>query len=284
VVRALKADSSLFRVVGLGPYGEENYFVVHEIRNALGYNGQELHRYDVLLGEKGAPRNILSPSIWPVIGAKYVALDQAIPDQMLTELGVEPVGGTTPMRAFWGQPGYLYRIRNAAPFAYMVANGFRVDATDEQIAATLASPQFDARRLVLLPKDSPVGADSTGFGEPITTPVAIREDRPGKFHAELTAPLAQDAFLYIAENWYPDWHATLDGKPAQLLRAQLSGMAVHVPAGGRVVELEFIPRKYQTGRFVTLASLILVVARFVSGLLQRRRATVPAGEPTAAPA
>ena len=40
----------------------------------------------------------------------------------------------------------------------------------------------------------------------------------------------------MSENWYPDWHATVDGKPAQVVRAQFSLMAVPVPAGAQTVQ------------------------------------------------
>src|SRR2546421_9438861 len=45
------------------------------------------------------------------------------------------------------------------------------------------------------------------------------------------------SYLLIAENWYPDWEATVDGQPAAVLRGDYSLLTVALPAGAKVVEL-----------------------------------------------
>jgi hypothetical protein len=270
VVKALQADTTLYRVMFVpiqgfrNVYWQNNYFIVHDIRMSMGYNGQELHRYDELLGGKNVFANLGSPATWAVSGVKYILCDTTgLP-------GLEPVGG--PLRTYEGTTTHLFRNPNALPYAFLVPRAFRVDAPDEQVASTLASDRFDPRGLLLLPKDAPVGEDSAlAFGAHIDTPVSIHEVRPGMLHAELAAPATSNAFLYVAENYYPDWHAKVDGRDAPVVRAQLTFMAVPVAAGARVGDLEFIPQNYAVGRTITLVSVLGVLVLALTGVFLGRR-------------
>jgi hypothetical protein len=275
VVAALRADSSVYRVMPLSSPYIRNYLISYRIRTALGYNGQELHRYDEVLGGKNSWQldghgNTLNPALWPVLGVKYYVFDQQYSDPQL-----DSVGG--PLETYEHHKAYLYRVRNAAPYAYMVPQALRTDAADAEIISALLDGKIDPRALIIVPKASPAGADSMRLQPAhIDTPVQFREVRPGQLHAELSSPLATDAFLYVAENYYPSWHATVDGKPAPVLRAQVSFMAVPVPAGGRVVDLVFESRSYVIGRTISLitalGAIVIAIWGAIAGKRRRRMA------------
>jgi hypothetical protein len=55
----------------------------------------------------------------------------------------------------------------------------------------------------------------------------------------LTAP--QDCVAVIAESYYPFWHATVDGKPAEVLRVNTALMGVELPAGAHDIVLTYRP-------------------------------------------
>jgi uncharacterized membrane protein YfhO len=108
--------------------------------------------------------------------------------------------------------------------------------------------------------------------EVIADAVTTEMPREGQYRFTLAAPAPTDAFLSVSENWYPDWHATVDGQPAQVVRAQSSLMAVPVPAGARVVELAFRSAAYRRGRVVTLTLLAsLTLLLLVDGAARLRR-------------
>jgi uncharacterized membrane protein YfhO len=76
----------------------------------------------------------------------------------------------------------------------------------------------------------------------------------------------------VSENWYPDWHATVDGQPTVVVRAQFSLMAVPVPAGARVVELTFTSSAYQRGKTVTFSiATLLILLLLADGVVRLRR-------------
>ena len=53
IVRTLQADSGVYRVLSINEYqGLENYMMSQRVRAVLGYHGNELQRYDELLGGK----------------------------------------------------------------------------------------------------------------------------------------------------------------------------------------------------------------------------------------
>jgi uncharacterized membrane protein YfhO len=81
----------------------------------------------------------------------------------------------------------------------------------------------------------------------------------------------EDSYLVVAENWYPDWHGTVDGAPAQILRGDQSLITVLVKAGSRRVELTFASRDYARGRLVTWISLLLLAAWGGGAVAWRRR-------------
>lgn len=83
--------------------------------------------------------------------------------------------------------------------------------------------------------------------------------------------------LRIADMWYPDWTVRVDGKPAELLRADHLLRAVVVPAGRHRVEFRFASPSVKQGLTLSFVSAAIVLALLGAGwLLGRRRAPVAA--------
>ena len=272
VVRTLQQDTSVYRVFVLHETYMHNYLMVHGIRSTLGYNGSEIHRYDELMGGKNEWANATNPATWAnmfaLLGVKYVILGQQVDFPLL-----EPVGGV--MRTYEGGPAYLYRVRQPGAYSYVVGGALRVDQPDDAIIPTMLDARFDPRRLLLVPGDAPVGRDSLSqLPPPVDIPVTVREMRPGHLQLALARPTTDSAYVYVAENYFPDWRATVDGRPAQVIRAQVSLMAVPVPPGAQRVELQFHSDSYALGRTITLVTVLAVLALAVVTAVRARRRTV----------
>jgi len=264
-------------VLPLDPeYMGNNYLMVHGLRTTFGYNGQELHRYDELLGGKNIWatnqwRDAANTNLWALLGVKYLILSDSV-----TAPIVERAAG--PLRTRAGRTAYVYRVVNPAPYAFLVRDALRIAEPDAQVFATVLNPRFDPRRLLLLPADAPVGRDSLAqLPPPVEIATTVREERAGRIEVQLATPPADSMYLYVAENWFPYWRATVDGRPAPVVRAQGSMMAVRVPPGARTVVLQFHSDSYPTGRTITLITILGVVALIVvtSVMARRRRAEVP---------
>ncbi len=77
------------------------------------------------------------------------------------------------------------------------------------------------------------------------------------------------AYLVLSELWYPGWHATVNGTPVEVLRANGALRAIALPAGNTTVQLWFAPISWRIGlgAFVIGMLLLLVV------LLVKRKPT-----------
>jgi hypothetical protein len=264
VVKTLRGDSTVFRVLR-APAGcyTDNYLMLYDIPDLLGYQGTEIHSYDELLGGKCAWRHLGAPNVWQLLAVKYVVIDHAVKVPSLTLVGDGPVTSQD------GTPMYVYQYTDAQPFARVVAEAFK--APDAQVTSTLTDPRFDPRRILLVPPDAPVGVTSLA-ALPDTVPDAVHTQqlRPDAYRFELAEPLRQPAYLFVSENYYPAWQARVDGVPQPVVRAQLALMAIPLPAGSRVVELTYRSSRYAVGRGITLATLLLLVGIAGYGWLSQR--------------
>ena len=66
--------------------------------------------------------------------------------------------------------------------------------------------------------------------------------------------------LLVSENWYPDWHAEVDGKPGVVRRANHTLISVDVPPGAKEVRLWFESATYARGKVISVISLLMAAA------------------------
>ena len=78
---------------------------------------------------------------------------------------------------------------------------------------------------------------------------------PNELHYRYTA--ASDRLAVFSEIYYPNgWHATVDGTPVDLMRANWTFRAALLPAGEHEVVMTFLPDSYKKGAGVSRASSI----------------------------
>ena len=131
---------------------------------------------------------------------------------------------------------------------------------------TVIDPRFPYDRLALyadtaerVAREDPAGPDARDRA-PIAATVA--DWAPGRMRVTLSGRPPHRRTSLVGENWYPDWHATVDGKPAPVLRADYTLLSVVLPPGAREVRLWFASAAYARGKLVTAVAL-LVDARAV---------------------
>ena len=82
---------------------------------------------------------------------------------------------------------------------------------------------------------------------------------PNELHYQYSA--SSDRLAVFSEIYYPDgWHATVDGQPVDLIRADWTLRAALLPAGEHEVVMTFLPSSYSTGAMVSaIASIGLLL-------------------------
>ena len=126
---------------------------------------------------------------------------------------------------------FVYENPRALP-RVMFVTGWRV-ADFAALIRDGGSPEVDFTRAVLLERAPDVPShDGSGTARIIryaNTEVVVEVEAP--------AP----GFLVLNDVWHPWWRASVDGKPAEILKANVLFRAVAVPAGRHMVRFTFHP-------------------------------------------
>jgi len=238
-----------------------------DIPEVFGYHGNELRYYDDLWGGKNEWRNLGVLPLWDLWAVRYAILPAGT--QTLDSIpGFRRVLDSVTI--FDGSPVNLFERTAPAPYARVVAGAIKTDSAT--IIPTLLDPRMDFSRIVLFTNDQPVAPEPLkAMPAPSPSRAAVTAWQPGRMTVTLDPVPPQPSYLLIAENWYPDWEATADGRPAQLLRGDYTLITVALPAGAKVVELAFRSKLYEAGRTLSVGSLgVLLIALLAAVILPRR--------------
>ena len=134
--------------------------------------------------------------------------------------------------------------------AWFVDSVVEAASSDEEIAL-LGSVDLRHQAVVTAPVEVSAGQEADTIG--------LTSYAPNELHYRYSAASARLAVF--SEVWYPDgWHATVDGQPIGLLRADWTLRAALLPAGEHEVVMTFLPHSYRTGALVSaIASVTLLL-------------------------
>ena len=135
-------------------------------------------------------------------------------------------------------------------------------ATEERMWAQVATPGWDpTATAAVMGLDRPVsGTGGTATARP--APADLER-------WEVDAPAG--GFLRVGSRWDPGWSATVDGRPAKVLRADGPFRGVEVPPGRHTVSFSYRNPDEMRGRAVAGAGVLLLVGLVVAGGKTRRR-------------
>ncbi|MEO5904171.1 MAG: YfhO family protein, partial [Gemmatimonadaceae bacterium] len=94
---------------------------------------------------------------------------------------------------------------------------------------------------------------------------------PGKVSITLSDRAPRGSALVVSENYYPGWHATVDGRPAAVGRADYVLTGVQLPEGARDVELWFDNDTYHRGKLITVVAILASIALIFAGAVTERK-------------
>ena len=141
--------------------------------------------------------------------------------------------------------------------AWFVDGVVEAATPDEEIALLGA---VDLRRTAVVGS----GVASAQLSGAAGDSIELTSYAPNELHYRYSASASRLAVF--SEIYYPDgWHATVDGEPVELLRADWTLRAALLPAGEHEVVMTFLPASYRTGALVSaIASLLLLVLALFS--------------------
>lgn len=256
VVRTLKTDSSLFRVLPVPRHYEHDrngLLWLHGIQSASGsipnplQTWQEFIGADTLVGfvpfnlfdSIGLRRNFID-----LLNIKYVI--------------AQGRGGPT-----------VYPNDSVLPRTFVVSS-FELMPNKDALLHRLSQPDFVPGRTALLyeepgipPVTAPAADSATGAAE-----IVLYDAN----RIVVNATLHQPGILVLSENYHPDWRVKVDGQPAKLLQAYHTLRAVALTPGEHSVEFWIVPRYYRLGTVSTLAATALLVLLSLVTIIHRKPA------------
>lgn len=225
-------------LAGIG-FDWPNASLVHELDNTLGYNPLRLGLYSKATGagdHVALPDQRSFSPLMPgyrslltdMLGLRFIAtgvpaeqIDKRLKPGDLTQIARTP-------------DAYVYENPRALPRVLLVPRAQKAD-----FSAILDSGQwpagFDPRGTVLLERDMPALPPG-----PIQ-PGSVRIVDYGTTEVTLAAEAPSGGYVVLNDVWHHWWQVEVNGKPAELLRANVLFRAVAVPPGRSTIRFVFRP-------------------------------------------
>src|SRR5205807_7118703 len=123
-----------------------------------------------------------------------------------------------------------------------------------QVLERFRDPSVDLRRTAVLAA-SPTPALS------VCPPEADQAEMPSHHpnYVRITARLGCRGMVILTDNYFPGWHATVDGRAAEIIQVDGAVRGVAVDGGAHVIEMRYRPVSVMLGGLMTLSAAVLVV-------------------------
>jgi hypothetical protein len=147
----------------------------------------------------------------------------------------------------------IYENLDVLPRAFVVHRA-EVSTGDEQTIARLRDPAFDPAQAAILAGGQPLDGAGTEAAQitrytPEEVVVEASTDAPG--------------YLLLTDTFYPGWRASVDGQPAEIVRADEMFRAVRLEPGRHRVEFRYQPDSAIWGAWISAAALLLWLAALI---------------------
>jgi hypothetical protein len=248
----------------------------HRLRLVGVYHGNALGPYLDLRGPEHRESQVTPrPQFWRHENVRYLYTtgDDSALAQVAKQAGwpAPPTRLAGPVRNAAGNMVYAYRLPGDMHPAWVATA--MVKAPPEQALGTVLDPRFDPARVAIVDtsaKDIQV-QPLQGLPEPTTTRAKVTAATEGSYDIALDQPARAGSALVVSENYYPGWHATVDGKPIPVARTNFNLIGMALPEGARTVQLRFTDAAYEKGKVLTLVALGVSVLILVAGVVVDRR-------------
>jgi hypothetical protein len=150
----------------------------------------------------------------------------------------------------------VYENVSALPRAYYLPRIAVVPSGRETLRRLAISDEN--RRQVGLVNEAPPSGFLGVEGNDATADAQFVVDDPERVVLDLVAP--EQGFLFLADQYFPGWTASVNGQPAPILLANHAFRLVEVPRGPVRVEFVYQPWRVRIGAVISVATLVVVAA------------------------
>ena len=253
VTDALHQTPGKFRIWAMDGIMEPNRPMTQDLEDAYGNDDLVSWRYYLFTGRSS--KIGLEEDTYIILPVAQRFFDLANIRYLLT---TKPVRAQSPAPN-WREvmrdgPVYVHENPTVLPRAFVVGS-VQPTSADEALGAVF-EPDFDPMREAVveeeiagLPHEPPEGMQATATivqYEPERVVVSTEQSRQG--------------LLVLSDSHAPGWHATVDGKPARIYRANAVYRGVLLPAGKHEVVFTYRPASWILGLWAAGVTLVVCLA------------------------
>ena len=261
-VRFLRRDPSVFRVYGIDGCLFPNTATAFGLDDIGLYEGLFVKRFARYVHALVDPR-FFGEESFHAFRAEAVDPGSRFLDLLNLKYFIVPAGAPIPperqaalsLRPVYDGEVKIFERTRALPRVLIV---HRADVvSDGESALRALKGGYDARHGVIL-EGSPRAGLAPGL--PLEDGSSVEAQIFDANWKSFRVRMEHEGFLVVGDVYYPGWKATVDGRRADLLRADYLFQAVHVPAGEHEVRIDFEPASLRAGIAVSFLTLVLLLA------------------------
>lgn len=251
-------DKEPFRILNIKQDGSlgslnsnSNYHAYFLLEDFYGYSAIKPRAYQDIMDVVGP----VNPVLWMTANVKYIIADKAT-----------PYPGLTPI--YTSEKTIVYR------YDYFLPRAFFVDSVATKSGLEVLNMMKDAP---FNPKTvSFTDVQVPAFDKPDSTAHAVIANYTDE-KITVKATASGTNFMVFSSSYVPTgWHATIDGKPLDIYRANHAFMGVFVPKGEHTIVFTYLPVSWTISMYISLIlSSIVVIGLLVTigmPLLKKKKA------------
>ncbi len=266
VITFLKQSGGINRFFGVGnAYFNYDFSVYYRLYDIQGYDSLYPKRYGEFSGSTEnngkIPEAVMrsdavfhpwsesyTKRAFDLLGAKYLLEKDDDPVQKWTTNSL--VFHPAEYNLVWQQDKWkIYERYSALPRVALMDS--YIKRSDKQaILDALYEDAFPYRSTLVLEQDPKITPQKA-----LLKTLTILSYTPNEIQVKTQSDAPQ--LLYLSDNFYPGWYASVDGKDSPIYRANYTFRAVALPAGEHQVRMSYAPLSFSLGLVTSLISAVL---------------------------
>lgn len=257
-------DKSLdYRVLNLATntFNENNTSYWH--KSVGGYHAAKLRRYQEMIERHISPEMQAAYGAIAAAGGEMDSVDASkfrVLNMLNTKYFILPAG----------QQGQTVPVLNpyASGNAWFVDKVQYVDNANQEIEALSNILPTETAVVDARFKDTLKGV-TEGYKDSLSS-IQLTTYEPNRLVYETNN--AKDGVAVFSEIYYPDgWQVTIDGKPADIARADYILRTMYIPAGKHTIEMRFDPKSLHVTEGIAYGALALLLIGIIAAVLMAKR-------------
>jgi len=227
---------------------------------------------DRFTGEGMAYQDIVGNRMFDLLGVRYIIAASALPPAVASEgMRLTPLG--------MKDGAFIYRNENVISRVFVADKVHSVEGMTAAVSylqslghplpnGTTRTDQFDPSRMAVVEtEDGRLPEHLRDFGISPTAPRAATILSYGPDRVEVQVPAGSPGLLVLTDTFYPGWKATVNGKSAPILPADISFRGVVLGPEESTVLFRYEPGSGILGWAIALVGLFTIVT---AGFIQNR--------------